>query len=159
MKNKGLSDIIATILLVLITIVAVSVVAVVVIKFVKEAPEEAKCCFDMIDKISIADDYTCYTGSSTSVMIKRSFDNEMEIKKLIFTLINEGEAKTYEIYYNKPTEGIKLYNGSDLLTIPNPGGGLTYNFTGFSARFIRVGAAVCVKSVCEIVKDEKIEAC
>ena len=126
MNNKGVSEVIATVLMILLTVMAVALVAAFIISFIKNEMSK-KECFDAIDKISVKEGgYTFYNSTNTLVMIERAAD--FELKGLLVSVIQEGSSKVFEIYAGSQINGIKMYNGSSILILPKAGGAETYVF-------------------------------
>ncbi len=129
LSKKGVSEVVATVLIIMITILAVSLVAGVIIPMVKEWMAESKECFESRDKLSIeSGKFTYYNSTNTLIMIKRA-SSEFEIKGLMISLtLASGDTKVYQIFSNASLEGVKMYDGSSTLKVPGIGGAKTYVF-------------------------------
>ncbi len=158
MKNKrGVSQVIATVLLILITIAAVILIAGLLIPWVKNSLPETSCV-DVLGMLEIAEDktYTCYdsVNMKAKVMLKLGFA-DVEVRGLIIVLSGEGESKRFEI--------IKGENAPDGVSMigewrfPEQGESRTYIFDfetagiGFSAEKAESALIIGKDSVCESV--------
>ena len=84
MEKRGISTIIATVLVILITVTAAVILSTIIIPMLRERMNQSKICYDLKDILSLRD-YTCYNSTATYVMIKRTANNETRIDRLIFS--------------------------------------------------------------------------
>lgn len=131
-EKRGISPVIAVILLVLITFMAISIIWAFIKPMVETSLEEGGSCFQLRDYAEIVDsEYTCYNevGKNTSIMIKRGFD-DIEIKGFRVSIFSEGESKVYSVVINT-TDNIKMWQAGNFVTsieLPEPGESKTYLF-------------------------------
>lgn len=157
MKKRGISAIIATVLVILITVTAAVVLAAIIIPMLKGKMNEAKTCNDLKDVLSLGD-YTCYNETATYVMIKRTANNETPIDKLSFSLIAGGDGKDYEITEGSaPSSEIRMYDSSTPMKLPKAGGAKTYVFDLPNADYLDV--AVTSKGINCGAISEKLYLC
>src|SRR3989344_204731 len=134
MKKRGVSPVIATVLIILITVVVASLVAVFVIPFVKENLKEGEECFDVLGELSFAaTSYNCnYINSSAIPQIHRAaFSVRIdggEIQGFSVVLGKEGSSNSYKIIGGStfPNIGMLDSNFSLALEVPEEGGVRTY---------------------------------
>lgn len=127
-QKRGISPVIAVVLLVLITFIAVSIVWSFVKNMVEEGLEESSTCFDLREHAEIiSSDYTCYNETETRIMIERDF-KEIEIKGFRVSITYEGTSEVYDLIDGEETEGARMLDDSNIIKIPNAGGGETYVF-------------------------------
>ncbi|MBM3234039.1 hypothetical protein FJZ19_03005 [Candidatus Pacearchaeota archaeon] len=164
MNKKGISAIIATVLIIMITIAAAAIIGGVIIPWVKNNLCEKKICYDITNSeyITIGEDFTCYSPSNTSIMIKRGAKN-IKIDKIIVALTDKnGESKKYEIIDGETFAGVWMYTtGSSTLAIPETGGSKRYGFDLGNAIEAKIGV-VSGDSDCEVTcsgPEEKISIC
>jgi flagellin-like protein len=156
-NKKGISAVIATVLLIMLTVAAVALIAGVIIPFVKNQLDTSKKCFDITDQISIEPGKpTCYGLADTRVMIKRTSKN-FELKGFIVSLRNATNSQTYRIYSNSETSGVKMYDNSLDLKIPEQGGAETYIFS-ISASYVSVAPILEGNLTCKEIS-ENIPSC
>lgn len=90
--KKGISPVIATVLLLLLTIVAVSILTYFVVPFLNGNLENSGDCFDLLNKVSLEENsYTCYTylssGSTqgrTAFSLRVDYEEPVQVKVLLY---------------------------------------------------------------------------
>ena len=71
-KKKGISAIVATVLIILITVAAVTIVWAAIIPMVSDQLSKGTACLDAVSQISLVDTgYTCKNVDSVSLRVKR----------------------------------------------------------------------------------------
>ena len=158
--KRSLSTIVATVLIILITIAAAALIGGVIIPWIKLNLFEKKTCYDITNSeyITIGEDFTCYSLSNTSIMIKRG-SKDIKIDKLTVSLTDRnGESIKYEIAEGETFTGVWMYTtGSETLTIPQQGSSKRYGFNLSNAVEARIsinsGGAACAGP------EEKISSC
>jgi hypothetical protein len=129
---KGISTIIATLLIVAITIISTGIIWVTINDMINDKMKISNCV-NTFDKVLINDYYTCYDSSSDELKISIEI-KDIEIDSVIIIIYEESQSKTFEL----PSTGytyVKPYNGnySDSLTLPSQNSALTYIFNVDSA--------------------------
>lgn len=153
MKKRGLSEVIATILMIVLTLAAVMVAYAFIRPMIDKNTKQSKECFDSMDSFSInsALGYTCYktNESATYIMVDRNKD--IDISGLAFSLKGENFI-TYKVYNNLVSDpaGVRMYDNTDILQIPKIGESKTYifpniNATGVDMAIIMPSGAICNK--------------
>ena len=149
MSDKGLSTVIATIMIVMLTMVAAAVLFAFIIPMIRENTQKSKECFDLRDQISIElGKYTCSNSANTSIMIKRGEKGEMI--GFIVSLKVGGSSTRYELKDGSVT-GVKMFNGSSVIKIPQKGGSETYVFSIPSVEFVDVAPILASGGNCDAV--------
>ncbi len=130
MFKKGVSPVIATVLLIVITLVAVSLVAVFVVPFVDKNLKGSKDCFAVMDDIKLTDvGYTCsnaaFKGGRTGFSVQINDDDIVGFKAILF---KEGIANSYTIENGSNLTNIRMLskNFPIGLETPSTGGVRTY---------------------------------
>lgn len=127
--KKGVSPIIATVLLIMITIVAVGIIAGFVIPMVKEKLKQGKSCFELAEYFKIIEsDYSCYTATETKLMIERGM-GDFEVDGFVASIFSGSSAKPYRITEDLPEAGgaktyvfdIELGKQAEISTITSEG--------------------------------------
>ncbi len=161
LDKKGVSAIIATLLIIMLTIVIFSVIYSVMIPAVKNYLGESKTCFDALDKVKInKDELTCYNEETgeTGISVKR---DDVELDEIIISLIGEGDSRKFEISDNMKSDNIRMYysNYSQELELPGKLEERTYVFkTSFEVD--RALIAIQMDNInCKISEEENIEKC
>jgi len=155
-NKKAVSSIIATVLLILITIVSISVLTFIIIPFVKNSLNEGTNCFQVIDKIEIINEASCYTFSpspgTSKVKVKAG---NINLEGIYLIIEKNDEEISYEIKNNSIISEI---NNGNALKLPASGGGeKTYNFN-FKSTKAGVGIIVNDKR-CGISDETTLNIC
>ena len=161
-NKKGISEVIATVLIIMLTVGAGSILFVFVVPWVTTMLDNSKICNDLQDSITIVEGkYTCYNSTDTKVMIKVNEGKEVEVAGFAVSLYSSGSAKRYEIKneVSISSEGVivKMYNGSNGLSIPQVGGAETYLFTGVKAESVDVSPMTSSGKTCNPVTQKLID--
>ena len=115
--KKGLSQVVATILLVLISVIAVGILAGVIIPWVTESLDNS--CLKILDKAQIDKDaYACYDGRDVKLSIKIE---DITVKGFVVSIFGEGRSQKFNI----PGTGVTMFGGGTV-ELPNPGEERTY---------------------------------
>ncbi|GEM_PF-5975980 len=123
--KRAVSSVIASVLLILITIAATSVLAFIIIPFVRNSLNEGTNCFQVIDKIEIINEASCYTLSPETSKVKVKVGN-INLEAIYLVIEKDGDEISYEITNNSIVNDI---NNGATLKLPTSGGGeRTYNF-------------------------------
>jgi len=144
-NKKGISEVIATVLIIMLTVGAASILFVFVIPWVTTMLDDSKICNDLQDSISIVGGaYTCYMSSpvSTRVMIRINEGKDIEVAGFAVSLASSGSAKRYEIKNGEESSSgsviVSMLDGDEMLTVPEVGGAETYVFSGVKAESVDV---------------------
>jgi len=129
-KKRGVSAVVATVLLVLITFMAIGIVVGVIIPMVREGLEKGKSCFELREYFKIVEsEYSCYNSTNTKLMVERGME-DFEVKGFAVSISYDGESKRYDIFNgaNYADVAIKDSNFGEELELPKPGEARTYIF-------------------------------
>jgi len=154
LDERAVSGIVASLLLILITIASVSVLAFAIIPFVRNSLNDGTSCFEVIDKIEIINEETCYTLSPETTKIKVKAGN-VELEGIYLIIERNGDDIGYDI---KPNSSIPDINNNGILKIPTSGGGeRTYSF---NFKTTRAGVGVIVNEKrCELSDETTLNIC
>jgi len=154
LKKKGVSPVIATILIIFITVMAVIAVAGYILPMVKKNLSEGQECFDAYQKVVIKEnaEYTCFDNIGTEVylMIENKLD-ALEFNTIRISLTGAGTSKTYDIINGSDDniEGeIHMYNrrSDNKILLPGNRGAFTYNFSAVDFDVESAAVAVVLES-------------
>ncbi|GEM_PF-1865134 len=126
--RKGISDIVATILLVVIAVVGVSIIAGYLIPYVSKAPKEGGDCFSAREHLALAGKLggikTCWDSSTqeTIVIVRRNPD-DIEINGFAMSLAKAGESKRYDVVDGKDNPDVTTITYKNLHGAPYYGAG------------------------------------
>jgi len=125
MRNKGLSGIISTVIMIGLVLAAVTIVWGVVNTMITDQTEGASACFNNFNKVVINTYYTCYNSITDEVEV--SIDvADVEVDEVIVSVYSDRSRATFNVpgtYAN-----VKNYNGvyNELLTKIPANSGKTY---------------------------------
>jgi hypothetical protein len=136
MKKRGLSVVVASVLMIVLVMSAVIIVWGVVKNMIEGRTEEAQDCFNVEfgDKVMINEDYTCYNSTNESVHVSIGLSEE-EIDGLLISIESAGASKTVILTHESQNlPDVKNYpQFSSGVKLPSSNAGLTYYFTGFTS--------------------------
>jgi len=97
-NKKGISGVVATVILIALVLAVVAIVWGVVTNLVSEQLEEAGSCFEVFDKVSLNNQYTCYNATATPKNFQFSINiGDADINEVIVMISAEGTTKSYSI--------------------------------------------------------------
>lgn len=141
MSKKGLSAVIATVLLILLTVSAVAIVSTFLIPFVNRSLENTSC-FEFKEYFKFDDSfgYSCYIENGIrknyflTVRAKPDNSSANKIEGFSLRFLGGGFANTVEVIDGRPFSDIEVIGnvGQSNLFVPSHGGRfsvLTYNYT------------------------------
>ncbi len=154
MKKRGLSPIIATVLILLLTVAAISLIASYLIPFIKKTLTLGTECINYREYFKFEDSfgYNCFNSTNNlhGVSIKTNVqglaekDTEGLGLALIFT--DDLTSKKVEIKDNGSIEQIKILGPIAPLEVVKPGEILTYVYNGTPNLYTKVEAYAILKS-------------
>lgn len=128
-NKKGLSAVVTLMLMVLLVLAATGIIWATINKTIKEEMGSSKSCYDILGKITLNSEYTCYNSSNDRVLFSINI-GDAEIDELIASITNEGYSTIFELSNEKKTiEGLKNYPdppGSLDIQLPGKNTGKTY---------------------------------
>jgi len=128
MKKRGLSTVVATLILVLLAVVLVGVVWSFLSGFINKEIKTAESCFKNFNSATIEGDYTCYNPFSQELEFSINI-NDVKIDEILISITGKGESKSFELSNtNSVIPYVKMHNGnySDGVILPSKNAGLTY---------------------------------
>jgi hypothetical protein len=136
MKNKkGLSSVIATVLIILLVVSSVAIVWAFVKNFMDSRTKSTQSCFDVesSEKVTINNYYTCYNSTIGEVQFSINIE-DAEIDSLVISILAGGNSKSFTL--NNTAVGfsnLRPYRGNylDVVKLPGKNEGLTYVARGF----------------------------
>ena len=168
MNKRGLSAVVATVLLLLVTIVAVSIITPFIFKFIRGNLDEGGSCFNVFEGLGIAETgYNCYIDDSSSGKKRTAFSvriNGDEIKAFKVSLGNAGSSNAFEIKEGAQLSNIRMldesgsanFNGP--LSIPERGGIRTYVANDLFDQ-IEIFPVLGSGKLCEMADSVKLKSC
>lgn len=126
-NKKAVSGVVATVFMIALVIAVVGVVWVVINNLVSEQLEEAGTCLDVVGKININKQYTCYNGADKQFLFSIGI-GDIEVEKVIVSISGSGKVESYEILkeLSNVDDAITSYTGEDNVQLPDKNEGVTY---------------------------------
>jgi hypothetical protein len=165
-KKKGLSAVVATVLIISIVVVSIAILARIAVPFVRESLDRSSECVGYEEAFSFDESlgYNCYYDSSGGGHINVSITSKIGSDKeapagfnLVF--VKRGSSVAKKVLNGTETDGIENFDGTDKLKIPSSGETYTYKYTPGSgdkaSDFFRAEVYPILKSgrVCEKKSD------
>ena len=121
-RKRGISAVVATVLIILITVAAVTIIWAAIIPMIKDQTEGGTVCLDAVSQISIesAGGYTCYDSDGPEVKVQVSRGAaDFELAKLQIIISDAaGGTKSSEVDVSEGTGGTNklVVNGERVIT-------------------------------------------
>ena len=156
--EKGLSQIVSTVLLILISVAFIGGVFYTIRTYVDTGIESTDACSNIIEQVKISSEYTCYDSASRSVVVSIARSEILMDSLLVSIYSNEdGNSKVFYLS-NEPEEieGVSNYDsgGAEILLVSLPGNesGKTYCVSGFQRAPTRIEIAPRISGVqCSVI--------
>ncbi len=161
-NKKGISTVIATIMMIALVLAVVAIVWGVVQNLISKQLEEAGSCFNILEKVSLEDRYTCFNGTGNEILFGINIA-DIDVGGVVIMISGEGTTKSYTITTDINTGlGLLRYPQRDAnVKLPDKNGGLTYISKDFTSRpdSIRI-SPVIGGNQCDVVDSiSNIQSC
>lgn len=129
--KRGVSPVIATVLLLVISVILVAIIAAFLVPFVRDSVDQSSDCFKVLNKVRLVQtEYSCYTeGANASTGFSVQVDN-VDISGFTAILYAQGRAEPFDILRGTTggQQGIRMLEGlyGGPLEVPLSGGLRTY---------------------------------
>lgn len=127
-NRKGLSGVITAVILIALTITLIGVIWSIVSKLVTEKIDESSSCFNLFDKITINDEFTCYDSSQGgSIQLSLSL-KDVEPDRILISVVSLGTSEQFFINSEPGTvANVQTYPGlEDTISLPSNNSGKSY---------------------------------
>jgi len=126
MTKKAMSAIVAVMILILIVLAGTIIIWKVLSKTVDEGLGEAKSCYDLMGKVTVNSEYTCYDAVNDKMHVSISVE-DVNISGLLIAITGEDSAVSFELTnVGTPIENLKNYDGTNDIKVPGKNAGSTY---------------------------------
>jgi flagellin-like protein len=159
-NKKGISAIVATVLIILITVAAVTIIWAAIIPMISNELGGATECFDASAALTVISDYSCYNAGDENVSIQVArATGDFTLVGIELSIGLEGSSETVEI----DTADIPAPNGAKVYTIGTNGttgadGGIDADGVD-SASVAAIVEAGQTKKLCDGSAVTEIRAC
>jgi flagellin-like protein len=131
--KKGLSTIVTTIMIIAMVLVAGVIIFTLVRNVAEDNLGKTEACYNLYEKISLNDDYTCYnsTGNYTQFSLNRK---ELTLDSLRISIDSEIKSEVFLLTEKVETiDGLNNYPDNNTgVSLPGNSSGLTYIANGFT---------------------------
>jgi len=148
-NNRGLSGVITAVLMIALVMVIVVIVWVVVRNIVQGQIGSVESCFEVYDKVTINNLYTCYNSTSNHFQFSIKVE-DIELDKIIISVSSEGSTKSYTLTNEDQDIGLTLYPSGGEVKLPGKNSGLTYTTDVLTKPDIMQIAPVVNGQQCEV---------
>lgn len=123
MKKKGISAVVATVLIILITIAAVTIIWAAIIPMISDQLDSGIVCLDAVSALQIKEGgYTCRDGTNVSIQIKHG-SKDIDLADIQVLLSSGGSTVSYSLIDNSTTISP---TGMNVSKLPDPNEEKTY---------------------------------
>ena len=161
--KKGISDVIATVLILMLTIVTVVIIAGVIVPFVREGITESTRCVPLREALAFDAEqpYNCYADGLNGVSVKAKFDESISISGFSLVFAKTGASESVKVESNSPAGQIRMLNSSlTTLSVPGPGELSTYVYrsnTNFDT--VEIFPMLPDGKICDATDKIRLQAC
>ncbi len=127
-KNRGISSIIATLLLIVLAIVLIAIVWAVVSNLVGQKVSQSSACFGNFNTINLNGQYTCYNSTSNSIQFSLNI-GDVNVDGVLVSVSSSSQSKRFTLT-NTPQliANLSYYNGTILVALPGKNSAMTYSY-------------------------------
>jgi len=128
MKKKGVSAVVATVILIALTFAIISIVWAVVNNLVSENIESSESCFGVFGKVTLNQDYTCYnnTVGTDELWFSINVGNIEKVDDILVAISGGGTTESFRMLGDNPAGLFYYPNRTGPITIPGKNQGRTY---------------------------------
>lgn len=127
-NKKGISNIIATLLLIVLTVVLVVIVWTVINSLVSQKISQSSACFGNYNTVTLNGQYTCFNSTTNSLQFSLNI-GDISVDGVLVTLSSPSQSKSITLT-NIPQQipNLAYYNGTSLVALPGENSGTTYYY-------------------------------
>ena len=126
-EKKGVSTIIATVIMIALVIIIISVLWVVVNNLIGEQIASSESCFGNFGKINFNKQYTCYNSSLNEIQFAINIE-DIDVEGVLVSVSGQSGTKSFEVKDGLTYSYVKMFGGiyNESLNLPGKNAGLTY---------------------------------
>jgi len=125
-NRKGISGVVAAVLMIALVMVIAVIVWVVVRNIVQGQIGSVESCFGIYDKVTINNIYTCYNSTSSQFQFSIKIE-DIDVDKVVISVSSEGSTNSYTLTNeDQPDIGLTKYPSGGEVKLPGRNAGLTY---------------------------------
>jgi len=125
-NKKAMSAIVSIMMLVLIVLAGTAIIWKILSKTVDEGLEESKSCYDLIGKVVVNSEYTCYDRAENEMHVSIGV-GDIDIDGLLIAITDENSSVSFELTNELAiVENLRNYDGTNQVKAPGKNSGVTY---------------------------------
>ena len=158
--KKAMSAVIAVMLLIFIVVTGTAIIWKILIKTVDEGLNESKSCYDLLGKIEVNSEYTCYDSVNDEMYVSVSV-GDIETESLFIVISGEDSGVSFELTNDlKTIPNLWNYTRSNQVKAPGANAGQTYIASSITEEPVSIEIASKLNgNLCEGEKFTAIESC
>jgi flagellin-like protein len=125
-NKKGISAIIATVILIALAVAAIAIIWVFVKGMVEGELGEAGACFEVYEKVTLNDKYTCYDSEEGVTLFSINI-GDVEVDEILVGVSAGGASKSFRIKDDATIENLEMWPSGGAIALPEKNEGLTYS--------------------------------
>ena len=125
-SNKGISGIIATVIMIAIVMGVIGVVWISINTLISEKIKSTESCYGNFGKVTLERRYSCYNSTSNEFQFSIKI-GDIVVDSVLVSISSPSSSKSFEIS-DIAINNVKMYNGTygEVITIPEKNAGFTY---------------------------------
>lgn len=129
-KNRGMSAIIVTLLLVMLTVVLIGVVWGVINSMIHKQISSSEACYSGLSSmVTIDNKYTCYNSSSQEVQVSLNVGS-VDLDGIVVAINGNSDSGAFTLMnQSSQISGVTNYSGGTLVQTPGKNSGETYFYS------------------------------
>jgi len=128
-NRRGISSIIATLLLIVLTVVLIAVVWGVINGLVKGKIGESSACFGNFEEVKLSSLYSCYNRTSNQTQFSLNIGN-LDVDGVLVSISGPSQSKSFTIKnVLQNITNVTNYNGTTQVILPEKNSGATYRYS------------------------------
>ncbi len=126
MNNRGMSEVIATVLMIALTLMVFLIVFSITNNLISDEVESSEACFGNYGKVTIDNSYTCYNTTTNEIQFLIAV-GDLEIDGVLASVSGDVGTESFEIK-NNSLSFVREYGGNynSPLEVPGKNSGKTY---------------------------------
>lgn len=126
--RRGVSAVIATVLLIGLTVFAVAIVWGIINTFIGDEIDRGDACFGIFGEVSIHDPFTCYNGSSNELEFSIRV-GDIEVEEILVRISGNESSVNFKLTEEgSEIDNLEMYDRNNTVVSPGKNSILTYRF-------------------------------
>ncbi len=163
MEKRGLSAIVATVLLIMITVVVAGIIAAFIIPFARNNLKSSTECFPLQDALKFDPTlpYNCYSsGGKNGVSVKANYGKTITLSSFALSFIKQGTSERVVVKADATTSQLTMLSGAASLEVPKSGELRTYVYNaGKSFDAVEIYPIAASGNLCPKSDSINLDAC